>query len=72
MLPKVALTNLPVQQAIDFPNAISSTLERFKTEMLQLVFQSSEFSVVMSILFVGESLGPQLIAKIWNVTRFIH
>lgn len=72
MLPKVALTNLPVQQAIDSPNAISSTLERFKTEMLQLVFQSSEFSVVMSILFVGESLGSQLMAKIWNVTRFIH
>lgn len=68
MLPKVVLTNLPVQQAIDSLNAISSTLGRFKTEMRQLVFQFSEFSVVMAIRIVGESLGLQLMAIIWNVT----
>ena len=70
MLPKGALTKLLVKQAIDALNAVSATLERLKAEMLELASQLPEFPVVMDMRGVGDSLGPQLIAEIGDVTRF--
>ena len=70
MLPKDALTKLLVKQAIDALNAVSATLERLKAEMLVLAAQLPEFPVVMDMRGVGDSLGPQLIAEIGDVTRF--
>ena len=72
MLPKDAMTKLLVQQAIDSLNAVSATLARLKTEMLKLASQLPEFPVVMAMRGVGESLGPQLMAEIGDVTRFPH
>ena len=72
MLPKDAMTKLLVRQAISALNTVSATLERLKTEMLQLASQLPEFPVVMAMRGVGDSLGPQLMAEIGNVTRFTH
>ena len=72
MLPKDAMSKLLIKQAIDALNAVSATLERLKAEMLDLASQLPEFPVVMSMRGVGESLGPQLIAEIGDVTRFAH
>ena len=72
MLPKDAMTKLLVQQAIDSLNAVSTAQARLKTEMLKLASQLPEFPVVMAMRGVGESLGPQLMAEIGDVTRFPH
>ena len=72
MLPKDAMTKLLIRQAIDALNAVSATLERLKTEMLQLASRLPEFPVVMAMRGVGDSLGPQLMAEIGDVTRFAH
>ena len=72
MLPKDAMTKLLVRQAVDALNAVSASLERLKAEMLKLASQLPEFPVVMAMRGVGESLGPQLMAEIGDVTRFAH
>ena len=72
MLPKDAMTKLLVRQAISALNAVSTALERLKAEMLQLASQLPEFPVVMAMRGVGDSLGPQLMAEIGDVTRFAH
>ena len=72
MLPKDAMTKLLVRQAIGALNAVSVTLERLKAEMLKLASQLPEFPVVMAMCGVGNSLGPQLMAEIGDVTRFAH
>lgn len=72
MLPKDAITKLLVRQAIDALNAVSATLERLKAEMLKPASQLPELPVVMSMHGVGDSLAPQLIAEIGDVTRFVH
>ncbi len=69
VLPKDALTKLLVKQSIDALNAVSATLERL-TEMLDLASHLPEFPVVMEMRGVGDSLGPQLMAEIGDVTRF--
>ena len=72
MLPKDALTKLLVKQAIDSLNAISKSVEQLKSEMRMLAMQLPEYPVVMEMRGVGDSLGPQLMAEIGDVTRFIH
>ena len=70
MLPKDAMTKLLVRQAVDALNAVSKTLERLKAEMLALASQLPEYPIVMAMRGVGDSLGPQLMAEIGDVTRF--
>lgn len=70
ILPKDALTKLLVQQAIDQLNATSRTVELLRTEMKRLAAQLPEYPVVMAMYGVGDSLGPQLMAEIGDVTRF--
>ena len=72
MLPKGAMTKLLVKQAVDALNAVSAALERLKAEMLNLASQLPEFPVVMAMRGVGDTLGPQLMAEIGDVTRFAH
>ena len=72
MLPKDALTKTMIRQAIDALNAVSASLERLKAEMRTLAAQLPEYSVVMAMRGVGDSLGPQLMAEIGDVTRFAH
>ena len=70
MMPKDALTKMMVKQAIDALNAVSVTLEKLRAEMLELSSQLPEYPVVMAMRGVGDTLGPQLIAEIGDITRF--
>ena len=72
MLPRDALTKTMVRQAIDALNAVSASLERLKAEMQALAAQLPEYPVVMAMHGVGDSLGPQLMAELGDVTRFTH
>lgn len=72
MIPKDDLTKRLIQQAIDSLNTVSRTVEQLKAEMLKLASQLPEFPVVMEMHSVGNSLGPQLMAEIGDVTRFAH
>ena len=72
MLPKDALTKTMIRQAIDALNAVSKSLEQLKVEMRTLAAQLPEYPVVMAMRGVGNSLGPQLMAEIGDVTRFAH
>ncbi len=72
MLPKDALTKTMVKQAVDSLNAVSKSVEQLKAQMLQLASQLPEYPVVMAMHGVGDSLGPQLMAEIGDVTRFAH
>ena len=71
-LPKDTLTKVMVRQAIDTLNAVSKSLERLKAEMRALSAQLPEYPVVMAMRGVGDSLGPQLMAEVGDVTRFTH
>ena len=72
MPPRDALTKTMVRQAIDALNAISASMERLKAEMQALAAQLPEYPVVMAMHGVGDSLGPQLMAELGDVTRFTH
>ena len=72
MIPKDDLTRRLIRQTIDSLNTVSKTVEQLKAEMLKLASQLPEFPVVMEMHSVGDSLGPQLMAEIGDVTRFIH
>ena len=72
MIPKDDLTKRLIQQTIDSLNTVSKTVEQLKAEMLKLASQLPEFPVVMKMHGVGDSLGPQLMAEIGDVTRFVH
>lgn len=70
VMPKDDLTKMLIRQAIVSLNAVSKTVEQMKAEMLQLAAQLPEYPVVMGMHSVGDSLGPQLMAEIGDVTRF--
>lgn len=72
MLPKEALTKSMIRQAIDALNAVSASLEQLKAEMCTLAAQLPEYPVIMDMRGVGDSLDPQLMAEIGDVTRFTH
>ena len=70
VMPKDDLTKMLIRQAIVSLNAVSKTVEQMKAEMLQLAAQLPEYPVVMGMHSVGDSLGPQLMAEIGDMTRF--
>ena len=72
MIPKDDLTKRLIRQTIDSLNTVSKTVEQPKAEMLKLASQLPEFPVVMEMHGVGDSLGPQLMAEIGDVTRFVR
>jgi transposase len=65
-------TKLLVTEAITQLNAISKSVETFRSAMNLLASQLPEYPVVMSMCGVGETLGPQLMAEIGDVLRFEH
>lgn len=72
MLPKDAMTKQLILQAVASLNSISKTVEQIKTEMRKLAARLPEYPVVMQMNGIGDSLGPQLMAEIGDVTRFAH
>lgn len=70
MLPKDTLTKEMIRQAIRTLNEVSKTVEQLKEEMRRLASQLPEYPVVMAMYGVGDSLGPQLMAELGDVSRF--
>ena len=70
VLPKDDTTKLLIRQAVNALNAISTIVESLRMKMNETAATLPEYPVVMGMYGVGQSLGPQLIAEIGDVTRF--
>lgn len=70
LVQKTSVTKTLVQAAADQLTAISRSVETYRSELNKLASQLPEYSVVMEMYGVGESLGPQLMAEIGDVRRF--
>lgn len=70
VFPKDAMTKTLIKQAIAQLNAVSKAVEHLRSEMNRLASKLPEYPVVMAMYGVGESLGPQLIAEIGDISRF--
>ena len=70
LVSKSATTKLLIQQAASQLLSVSRTVEVLRAEMNRLAALLPEYSVVMSMYGVGESLGPQLMAEIGDIRRF--
>lgn len=70
VFPKDAMTKTLIKQAILQLNTVSQTVEHLRAEMNRLASQLPEYPVVMAMYGVGESLGPQLMAEIGDISRF--
>lgn len=71
-LPKDAMTKLLIQQAVKQLNTISASVEHLRSEMNRLASELPEYAVVLAMKAVGQSLGPQIMAEIGDVSRFAH
>ena len=71
-LPYTDATKALVTQAVAQLNSVSKTLAAVKAEMQRLAYMLPEYSTVLAMCGVGETLGPQLMAEIGDVTRFPH
>lgn len=69
-MPKCNTTKLLIDQAVAQLRATSAALAALKNEMQTLASQLPEYSVVMGMFGVGDTLGPQLMAEIGDVRRF--
>jgi hypothetical protein len=63
---------LLVREAVSQLNAVSRTVETYRTEMDRLASQFPEYKTVMVMTGVGKSMGPQLMAEIGDIRRFAH
>ena len=72
MLPKDALTKTMVRQAIDALNAISASMDGSRLKCRPWQRSSRNIPSSMAMHGVGDSLGPQLMAELGDVTRFTH
>ena len=70
LVQKTSVTKTLIQEAANQLTAISRSAETYRSEMNKLASQLPEYSVVMEMYGVGESLGPQLMAEIGDVRRF--
>lgn len=70
LVQKTSVTKTLIQEVANQLTAISRSAETYRSEMNKLVSQLPEYSVVMEMYGVGESLGPQLMAEIGDVRRF--
>jgi len=70
LVPKSATAKLLIQEATSQLLSLSRMVEVLRAEMNRLAMQLPEYPVVMKMYAVGESLGPQLMAKIGDIRRF--
>ncbi|MBR0280060.1 MAG: IS110 family transposase [Oscillibacter sp.] len=59
-----------VKEAVVQLNAVSRTVETYRSEMSRLESQLPEYETVMGLYGAGDSTGPQLIAEISDIRRF--
>ena len=71
-LPKSDLTKILVQEAVTQLNAVSRTVEVFRSEMHRLAQMLPEYPVVIAMYGVGENAAAQLIGEIGDIRRFHH
>ena len=71
-MPKCNTTKLLVDQAVAQLRATSAVFAALKNEMQTLASQLPDYSVVIGMFGVGDTLGPQLMAEIGDVRRFHH
>ena len=71
VFPKTTNTKMLIHQAVDMLNLASKTVEALRAKMDQTAATLPEYPVVMAMNGVGPTLGPQLIAEIGDVTRFV-
>jgi len=71
LVPKSATSKLLVQEAASQLTNLSRMVEVLRAEMNRLAAQLPEYPVVMNMYGVGESLGPQLMAEIGDIRRFV-
>lgn len=72
VFPKEKSYKLLIQQSIQQLRLASEHIEIISKEMNELASTLPEYETVMSLYGVGETYGPQLIAEIWDVSRFTH
>lgn len=72
VLPKDDFTKFIIRQAVEQLNAASKTVEQLRSLMDKTAAKLPEYPVVMEMKGVGPSLGPQLIAEIGDITRFMR
>lgn len=70
MMPKTETTKFLVQQAVTQLNTTSKTIASICQQMNMLAASLPEYTIVMNMYGVGQTLGPQLIAEIGDVRRF--
>lgn len=71
-LPKTDLTKILITEAVTQLNAVSRTVEVFRSEMFKLSQMLPEYPVVIAMYGVGETIAAQLIAEIRDIRRFDH
>lgn len=71
-LPFDDFTKQLLKQAVEQLNAISVTLASIQHEMQALASTLPEYPIVLAMNGVGKVLGPQLIAEIGDVRRFLR
>ena len=72
LVPKSDTCKLLVKEAVSQLNAVSRTVETYRAEMDRLASQLPEYETVMAMTGVGKSMGPQLMAEIGDLRRFVH
>ena len=72
LVPKTDTCKLLVKEAVSQLNAVSRTVETYRTEMDRLASQLPEYETVMAMTGVGKSMGPQLMAEIGDLRCFAH
>lgn len=70
-MPKTDTAKLLVKQAISQLQATSAALTAIKQEMQSLAASLPEYPVEMGMFGVGLSLGPQRLAAVDDVRRFL-
>ena len=70
VMPKTDTVKLLVKQAISQLQITSATLAALKQEVQSLTAYMPKYSLMMKMLDVGPTLGPQLMAEVGNVRRF--
>ncbi len=71
VFPKNPDTKLLIRQAVRLLDTASRTVETLRIQMNDTASKLPEYPVVMAMNGVGPSLGPQLIAEIGDVNRFV-
>lgn len=71
-LPCDDFTKQLLNQAVEQLNAVSASLASIQREMQALASTLPEYPVVLAMNGVGKTLGPQLMAEIGDVRRFLR